>query len=149
MENFQSLASKQGKIGEDLAWIMLQDAGFYNLRKEQLDIVEIDIVATNKHDIDFFFTVKASWRGDRQGLKRTDTLKKAVSDALMIYLATERPTTIITSHKPTHGRGKVVLERVPKFIVFDVIVLNDDRKRLVWMANATEDDIQRELIDAW
>jgi hypothetical protein len=146
-ENFQALSSVQGKIGEDLALIRLKDYGFHNLRiREQLKSVEVDIIACNKQGIDFFFTVKASWRGDRQGCKRIDTLKKAICEGLMIQLETGRPTIIITSHKPRSGRGKIMLDMIPKYIIFDVIELQNDGKRLKWLANADENDIQKELM---
>jgi hypothetical protein len=144
--NFQAEASRQGKIGEDLAEIRLIDAGFTIIElKAKLPGVEVDIIAENQNGIAFFFSVKASWRGDRQGLKRTDTLRKAIGEALLIKLNTGNPAIIITSHKPTKGTGKEALDLIPKDILFDVIELHNDSKRLKWLAKATERDLDYEI----
>lgn len=144
MENFQGLAVSQGRIGEDLAQLRLRSYGF---RIEGVRVpwpgVEVDVIATNKHDISFYFTVKASWRGDRQGCKRTDTLKKAICDCLMIHLNVGSPGIIITSHKPVDGRGLDMVRMVPRHILLDIIELNNDGKRLKWLATADEEELDR------
>jgi hypothetical protein len=148
MESFQSLSVKQGAIGEDLAAIRVVDAGFeINGIKVSLPGVEVDIVATNKHDISFYLSVKASWRGDRQGLKRTDTLAKAIAEALMINLNGLSPVLFITSHNPKGGRGAERMKLLPRDIVFDSIELHNDSSRLNWLASATERDLEKDLIE--
>ena len=145
--NFQAEASKQGRIGEDLAEIRLRDAGFtITDKRTHLRGVEIDIVAENRHGIAFFFSVKASWRGDRQGLKRTDTLKKAIAEAYIFRLLDNgSPFVVITSHKPSSGIGLEMLKMIPRELFFDVILLTNDSKRLRWFANATERDLENDL----
>ena len=147
--NFQAEASRQGRIGEDLAEIRLIDTGFTIVGKRvSMPGVEVDIIAENKLGIAFYFSVKASWRGDRQGCKRTDTLKKAICDCLMIQLNTGNPGIIITSHKPTNGRGLEMIKMIPRNIILDIIELNNDGKHLKWLANATEEELDKFVVGA-
>lgn len=146
MENFQASAVRQGKIGEDIAAIRIQDAGFTILEtRASLPGVEVDIIAENIHGIAFYFSIKASWRGERQGLKRTDTLKKAIAEAFLISLNGLSPFVIITSHKPSRGRGMEMLKMVPRTYIYDVIELHNDGRRLNWLARATESDLEKDL----
>jgi len=85
--------------------------------------VEVDIVAT--HPVtgkEWWIECKGSWEGNRQGLKRTDTLKKALFNGAMLRLDPQRcPYMIIASHKPNLGSaGDTWLERAKGIYVDEV-----------------------------
>lgn len=62
---------------------------------------------------------------DRAGLKRTDTLKKAGFDAVMIRRLRDLPILLVTSHLPDKGAAAAQLADCAGFI-FDVIATYDD-----------------------
>lgn len=141
---FQSLSSKQGKEGEDMAAERLKKFGFTSIKRNGvLPGVEVNITATNKRGVRMYFAVAASWRGKVPGLKRTDTFKKAVCDCLMVYLNTGTPGIVIASHKPDPGRGQDILKTVPRNILLDVIDLEGDDEMWEFLATAIRDDIDQ------
>lgn len=62
---------------------------------------------------------------NRAGLKRTDTLKKAGFDAVMIRQLRELPILLVTSHRPEKGVAAAQLADCAGFI-FDVIATQGD-----------------------
>ena len=146
MKNYQAIATKQGYLVEDIADIRFGDAGFEIADKRvQLESVEIDRIYTNKHGISFFTTIKGSFRGDRPGCIRTDTLKKAIAEALFIKLEGWGPVLLATSHVPQKGRGAKMLEIIDREILFGVVDLFNGREYLEWLANATEEELRNDL----
>jgi hypothetical protein len=85
---FQAMGKKQGDWFEESSRRVLEDVGF-TIDAQRAVIadagVEVDIIATNRQQISFYFTCKGSWRGRRPGARRTDTFKKAVAEALMLH----------------------------------------------------------------
>jgi hypothetical protein len=69
---------------------------------------------------------KGSWEGNRQGLKRTDTLKKALFNGAMLALTTDRrPYMVVASHPPNiGGAGANWLERAKGIYVTEVRYLS-------------------------
>jgi len=94
--------------------------------------VEIELIYNNKHDISLFFeaagTIEDEPASPRPGLERTDTVKKIIGNAYLVYLATGTPTTVLTSHPPDPNKasGKM-LEKVPREVILDVINIYDEK----------------------
>lgn len=85
--------------------------------------VEVDIVATEPlTGLTWWIECKGSWEGSRPGLKRTDTLKKALFNGAMLALADDRkPYMIVASHPPADATaGTIWLERAKGIYVDEV-----------------------------
>ena len=142
MENFQSLASKQGYIVEEISDIRFVDAGFEIAdKKVDLGSVEVDRIYTNKNGISFYTTIKGSFRGKRPGIVRTDTLKKAVAEAFFIGKEGWGPVLLVTTHIPKRGRGAKMLKIAEEELFFAIINIADSRDFLYWLANANVEEL--------
>lgn len=146
--NFQATSKQQGDMFEDISVKVLTDAGFrIDAQRERIHDagVEVDIIATNRHEISFYITCKGSYRGKRPGSKRTDTLKKAIAEAVMLNHQGWGPVLLLTSHKPTAGAGDAMMNNIDPEILFDVIEPMNDFKRLAWLAEADEAALRHDL----
>src|SRR5690606_15827467 len=122
----QAAAGRQGAAFETTVATLLQIEGWTitatKWRHPEVDI-EIDIVATHPQTgEEWWIECKGSWEGNRQGLKRTDTLKKALFNGAMLALVDDRrPYMIIASHPPSDGTaGRKWIERARGVYVTDV-----------------------------
>lgn len=109
MSDFQASSSRQGRAFEETVCILLQIEGWgiadRNWRQPDVD-VEIDIVADDPKGRRWWIECKGSWEGSRNGLTRTDTLKKAIANAYLLRQLPERHLyMIVTSHAPRSGAG--------------------------------------------
>lgn len=114
VSEFQAAATAQGKAMEAATETLLRMHGWdITGRHQRIDGQEIDITATDPHGNEWWIECKGSWEGNRQGGKRTDTLKKAV--AVGWFLSTipnRRPYLLVLSHRPNPGStGDVMLQR--------------------------------------
>lgn len=121
----QSASSRQGAAFETTVETLLQIEGWTitdrKWRHPEFD-VEVDICATDPDGREWWIECKGSWEGNRPGLKRTDTVKKALFNGAMLVLAEDRkPYMIVASHPPVDGSaGTVWLERA-KGIYVDAV----------------------------
>jgi hypothetical protein len=116
----QALSSQQGSAFEETVCNLLRIEGWKihdrNWREPSIEI-EVDIVATDPDGKRWWIECKGSWESPtRNGLRRTDTLKKAIANgALLRCLPDPCPYMVITSHMPLSGAGlawvDVALER--------------------------------------
>ena len=74
-----------------------------------------------------WFEYKGSIQGHRPGLRRTDTMKKAIANgALLRALADPAPYVVITSHLPEAGSGAAMLTAAKELrYLADVVCLYD------------------------
>lgn len=111
----QAAASRQGSAFEETVCNLLQIEGWTiherNWREPEIDI-EIDIVATDPHGERWWVECKGSWESpSRNGLARTDTLKKAIANgALLRCLPYAKRYMVVTSHLPQAGAGVLWLD---------------------------------------
>ncbi len=115
-DSSQSNASKQGKDFEEIADAFLYEAGFVlaGKRKDPYLGIEFDQVAFWKEIEDenrVLIEHKGSFQGDRPGLMRTDTVKKALLSGFLnkTYKNPDR-YFIITSHIQTYNLDRVMPE---------------------------------------
>jgi hypothetical protein len=112
----QAAAGRQGAAFEITVATLLQIEGWTidatRWRHPDFD-VEVDLTATDPDGQQWWIECKGSWEGSRPGLKRTDTLKKALFNGAMLALDPNRkPYMIVASHPPADGTaGTVWLER--------------------------------------
>ena len=138
-EDFQARAVREGRQAKDLAEILLDSCGFRDIRRDVkiagLGIV-LNFTASDHVGDEWAFDVSGAFTSSRAGLKRTDTLWKALGKAAVLH---ERrgnlPLVLLTTDAPARGSaGEVALGVVkgPGRPVFDIIELLDsnDQSRL-------------------
>jgi DNA modification methylase len=138
-EDFQARAVREGRQAKDLASIVLTAVGFSDVRSDVkqpgLGIV-LNLVATDATGQDWAFDVSGAFTSSRAGLRRTDTLWKALGKAAVLHQArTDIPLVLLTTDAPAKGSaGAAALEVVkgPGRPVYDLVeLLNEtDQARL-------------------
>lgn len=127
--SFQASAGIQGRQFAEQCDTLLTHLG-YQLKGRRVLAevgVEIDQEALSPSGRLVWFEYKGSVQGSRPGLRRTDTLKKAIANgALLRSLADPAPYVVITSHLPEAGSGAAMLKAAMRLRCFaDVICLYD------------------------
>ena len=129
--SFQASAGIQGRQFAEQCDTLLTHYG-YELKGRRVLTevgVEIDQEAVSPTGTTVWFEYKGSVQGNRPGLIRTDTLKKAIANgALLRSLADPAPYVVITSHLPDAGSGAAMLQAALELRYFaDVICLYDPK----------------------
>lgn len=130
--HFQSLSSSQGRQFEQQCRLVIRSQGLLvsdsPFAVPELGI-EIDGEITAASGNRYWAEFKGSWQGSTPGLRRTDTVKKALANVFLAHVATGRypPVVILTSHLPQAGsRGAVMLQvALESGALRDVININD------------------------
>jgi DNA modification methylase len=141
--DFQSRAVKEGRKAQDLANDLLENSGFSEIRRgvKLRCGVEVNFEARDEQGRVWYFDVSGAFTSSRPGLKRTDTLWKAIGKATVInhsHANVPIPLVLLTTDQPARGSaGDLALRAVRESNtsiypsqatkpVFDVIVLSDD-----------------------
>ena len=100
----QAAAGRQGSAFEATVEVLLQVEGWSieerKWRHDDLDI-EVDLVAMSPDGERWWIECKGSWESNRNGLERTDTMKKAIANGALLKLAVDRRRyMVIASHPP-------------------------------------------------
>lgn len=145
VEAFQARGVRQGKAFDEQCRLVLQGIGF-EVSDRPFTVtdlgVEFDAEIRSTSGRVFWCEFKGSWHGPRPGLRRTDTVKKALADAFIAHAAQGDypPTLFLTTHTPNPGSsGARMLEvAVTSGALMDVINVNDpkDMERLQRLAQA-------------
>lgn len=129
--SFQASAGIQGRQFAEQCDTLLAHYGFELRGRRVLGEVgvEIDQEAVGPHGSLVWFEYKGSVQGSRPGLRRTDTLKKAVANgALLRALDDAAPYVVITSHLPEAGSGAAMLDAALGLgYLADVVCLYDPK----------------------
>lgn len=107
-EDYQSRAVREGRQAKELAVGLLKDCGFVDI---QTDVkvanlaVELNLVATDATGSRWAFDVSGAFTSSRSGLRRTDTLWKALGKAAVLHehLGAELPVVLLTTDAPERG----------------------------------------------
>ena len=106
MSDFQAESTRQGETWEQAVTFVLQAQGWEvtdnNTRRAG---IEIDIVAISPDGVEHWIECKGSHRGKVPGMKRHDTVRKALfSGYHLLHALPERPPyVIVTSHVADTG----------------------------------------------
>lgn len=106
VEDFQRLAVEQGQQFEDAVETVFQIANCRIIERKFRDSIsgeEIDHIIRTPAGHEVWVESKGSWRGDRPGLRRSDTAKKAVATAWNLRTSHNfetPPYLLVTSHLP-------------------------------------------------
>lgn len=127
--SFQASAGIQGRQFAEQCDTLLAHLGFVLQGRRVLSEigVEIDQEAVSPAGTLVWFEYKGSVQGNRPGLRRTDTMKKAIANgALLRGLPHAAPYVVITSHLPEAGSGAAMLATAQELgYLADVVCLYD------------------------
>jgi DNA modification methylase len=137
--DFQARAVRDGKQAKEFARIVLESCDFDDIRSDvklsRLGI-ELSFLATDQTGQDWAFDVSGAFSSSRAGLRRSETLWKALGKAAVLHEGLgDLPLVLLTTDAPTRGSAAFaaldVLRR-PGGPVFDVVELLEpkDQKRL-------------------
>ena len=138
-EHIQVRAVREGRQAKDLAGIILAECGFANIR---CDVtipglgMELNFLATDQAGHEWAFDVSGAFTSTRAGLKRTDTLWRALGKATVLHQGRgDLALVVLTTDAPARGSaGHAALEvlKGPGRPVFDLVeLLNaNDQERL-------------------
>ena len=129
-EDFQARAVREGRKAKELALVVLEQCGFTDVRTEvryPVLGVEVNFLAKDATGADWAFDVSGGFTSSRAGLKRTDTLWKALGKAAVLHEARRGvPLVLLTTDAPTKGSAGDAALRVvlgPGRAIYDVIEL--------------------------
>ena len=131
-DDFQVRAGQQGRKAQEMARVVLEQSGFRNIR-EKVKFpcgVEVNFKAIDQQGRTWLFDVSGAFTvTQRPGLRRTDTLWKAVGKAAVLHSTEpEARLVLLTTNRPApNSSGHRALEAVigPDKPVYDVIEMLD------------------------
>ena len=110
-DDVQSRAVREGRQARELAAILLEQCGFTDIRSEVkprgLGIV-LNFVATDQPGEDWAFDVSGAFTSNRAGLRRTDTLWKALGKASVLHESRRRHAARAAHHRRAGPRAPPV-----------------------------------------
>jgi site-specific DNA-methyltransferase (adenine-specific) len=124
-ESFQSRAVREGRKAKEIARAVLEDCGFSHIVEDRRmrSGVEVDFVAQDRYGKAWYFDVSGAFTSTRAGLRRTDTLWKALGKAAVLSSElAPRPLVLLTTDLPTRGSaGETALRAARGTIYFDAV----------------------------
>ena len=137
-EDPQSRAVREGRQARELAAALLQASGFLNIKADQrlAGGVEVNFVAEDVAGRRWFFDVSGAFTSTRGGLRRTDTLWKALGKAAILRATQDDDYGLLflTTDLPEPGsNGDAALKAAFKGgLCLDALVMRnpDDQRRL-------------------
>ncbi|MDQ2727350.1 MAG: site-specific DNA-methyltransferase [Actinomycetota bacterium] len=112
-EDVQSRAVREGRAAKEIAGSVIEAAGFTDIRRDQRQPggVEVNFTGRDRHGTLWFFDVAGSFTSNRAGLKRTDTLWKALARAAVLREVSTSPLVLLTTDAPA-GAGAEALKQL-------------------------------------
>ena len=127
-EDFQGRAVREGRKAKELAGLVLEQCGFTDVRTDvryPVLGVEVNFLARDATGADWAFDVSGGFTSTRAGLKRTDTLWKALGKAAVLHEARRGvPLVLLTTDAPAPGSAGDAALRVvlgPGKAILDVV----------------------------
>jgi hypothetical protein len=113
---------REGQRAKDIARAVLKDCNFEVLSEEKRfpSGVEVNFVARDAHGRRWFFDVSGAFTSNRAGLRRTDTLWKALGKGAVLKSAAEGrfPLVFLTTDLPPKGSAGDAALRAARGSVF-------------------------------
>ncbi|MDQ6854339.1 MAG: site-specific DNA-methyltransferase [Actinomycetota bacterium] len=138
-EDFQARAVREGRAAKEVAAALLQGCGFEAITRDvrlSQGGVEVNFQAYDQGGRPWYFDVSGGFTSNRPGLKRTDTLWKALGKAAVLReIDPMTRLVLLTTDPPTKGgSGDAALSvlRGPEKPIADVIRMQsaEDQQRL-------------------
>lgn len=138
-DRFQARATKEGKAVQAIAQKVLEEAGFrvtHRNAKLRGTGVQMNLVAVDGDERQWYFDVTGAFTTARGGLLRTDTVWKCLGRAHVVQNTVnagqveKTPLVFLTSHLPNRGsEGDVALRAAGPDAFFDAIAMLSDEGR--------------------
>jgi DNA modification methylase len=138
-EDFQARAVREGRAAKEVAASLLESCGFEDIKPDvrlSQGGVEVNFRAYDQAGRPWFFDVSGGFTSNRPGLKRTDTLWKALGKAAVLReIEPKIHLVLLTTDPPTKGSSGDAALRVlcgPDKPILDVIRMQsaEDQHRL-------------------
>jgi site-specific DNA-methyltransferase (adenine-specific) len=136
--DFQARATREGKAAKEVAQALLEQAGFHDIKRDVKVAagVTVNFSALDEVNGSWFFDVSGGFTSHRPGLKRTDTLWKALGKAAVLHEKEPHvPLVLLTTDRPPrNSAGSAALDAVmgPEKPIHAVIeMLNDADRQLL------------------
>jgi DNA modification methylase len=110
-----SRARRQGSAAKQIALGLIEGAGFTDIRSDQRQPggIEVSFSARDRGGRLCLFEVAGSFTSHRAGLKKTDTLWKALGKAAVLRQVNDAPFVLLTVDIPARGsNGATALQQV-------------------------------------
>lgn len=125
-DDFQARAVRDGKRAREIAKELLIQCGFSDIEENRRlgGGVEVNFVACDADGRPWYFDVSGAFTSSRPGLRRTDTLWKALGKAAVLRARSEDriPFVLLTTHLPPEGTaGFEALEAARGFVIHDAV----------------------------
>lgn len=123
--HFQARGVSEGLAAKEIAKRVLEDSGFIGIQENQRfeGGVEVNFVAEDELGRRWFFDVSGAFTSLRAGLRRTDTLWKALGKAAVLHsIESDYHLLLLTTDLPQPGSaGHAALEASRGKVIFDAI----------------------------
>lgn len=120
--DFQARAVREGRKAQELARELLDMSGFHDVtdRVQTRNGVALNFTALDANDLPWYFDVSGAFTSARAGLRRTDTLWKALGRAAVINATLEKriPIIFLTTNLPPRGSSGHLALRASRDSVF-------------------------------
>lgn len=125
-EDSQSRAVREGRRAKEIARAVLSDCDFSDIVEDHRlrNGVEVNFVATDIKGRRWFFDVSGAFTSARPGLRRTDTLWKALGKAAVVKVSNVGPAPLIfltTNLPPKGSSGDLALRAARGGVFHDAI----------------------------
>ena len=123
-EAFQARAVQEGRRAKKLAHDLLEHVGFRDINEKfrLRNGVEVNFIATDAKGNQWLFDVSGAFTTSRPGLRRTDTLWKALGKAAVIRAIRRTPLILLTTNLPDAGSaGYLALQSSRQVLYHDAI----------------------------
>lgn len=132
--DFQARAVREGRQAKEVAGILLESCGFVDIRSDvKLSGlgIELNFVAVDQAGHEWAFDVSGAFTSSRAGLRRTDTLWKALGKAAVLHQRRgDLPLVLLTTDAPAPSSAGYAALEVLKGAgraVFDLVELLNTR----------------------
>jgi hypothetical protein len=147
--NYQARAVKEGRKAEEIADAVLRDCGFSDIEKNKRfrSGVEVNMTARDTTGKLWYVDVSGAFTSARAGLRRTDTMWKALGKAavLRLELGDKTPSLLLltTDLPPRGSAGFAALRKARGDLFIDVLEMRDEaaQERLRMYAEGERDPI--------
>jgi len=150
-ENFQARATQQGRVAQEIARKVLEDAGFVVVEKGHRLRglgVQFNFLVTDRKGTQWYVDVTGAFTTTRGGLLRTDSVWKTLGRALVLREELERQGAagspprllLLTSHLPKRGsEGDKALHAAGTASFWDAVEMLSEAGRARLCAYASGD----------
>jgi DNA modification methylase len=122
--DFQSRAVREGKDAREIARAVLLDCGFSNVLENQRlpSGVEVNFIARDQSGRAWYFDVSGAFTSTRPGLRRTDTLWKALGKAAILQPDVKGRLLLLTTSLPApSSAGDAALSAARNGLIHDAL----------------------------